>query len=426
LARNFSMLLGLFFLGFFLVFSPANFVAFGQSSSGWNQTYGGSASESCFSVLKADDGGYVMVGDTFSFGNGDADVWLVKTDEYGNLVWNRTFGTLGYEDSQDLIKTVDGGYLIVGRCNSFGAGDSDLWLIKTDSFGNMQWNKTIGGTGYDKAWKIVQTADGNYAFAGITDSFGSGGNDYWLLKTDYQGNVLWNTTIGGVGDDRARCLVNTLDGGFFLTGWSNSYGAGGLDFWLVKADSFGNPQWNMTFGGEGVERSSSLVSTVDGGCVVVGYTASFGEGETDFFVVKTDFEGNMQWNRTYGGSEADSAYKIIITNDGGYGVVGNTYSFGLGENDIWFIKIDENGDLVFDQTYGGEMSETSQCLLEDDNGYVIAGVTDSFGVGETDFWLIKTDKNGVIPEFSSSIVLTLFVVVSAVILFFRRYLRKQS
>jgi hypothetical protein len=141
------MLLGLFFLGFFLVFSQANFVAFGQSSSVWNQTYGGSASESCFSVLKADDGGYVMVGDTFSFGNGDADVWLVKTDEHGNLVWNRTFGTLGYEDSQDLIKTVDGGYLIVGRCNSFGAGDSDLWLIKTDSFGNMQWNKTIGGTG---------------------------------------------------------------------------------------------------------------------------------------------------------------------------------------------------------------------------------------------------------------------------------------
>lgn len=426
MTRIFFILLVGLFVGFFLVINSTTFATFGQTSSMWNQTYGGSASENCFSLLKADDGGYVMAGHTFSFGNGDADVWLVKTDQYGNLDWDKTFGTAGYEDSQDLIKTDDGGYLIVGRCNSFGAGDNDLWLIKTDSFGNMQWNKTIGGVGYDKAWKIIPTTDGNYAFAGITDSFGSGENDYWLLKTDYQGNVLWNTTIGGIGDDRARCLVNTVDGGFLLTGWSNSYGAGGLDIWLVKVDSFGNHQWNSTFGGEEVERSTSLISTNDGGCIIAGNTASFGEGETDIFIVKTDSEGNMQWNRTCGGSQGESASKIISTDDGGYGIVGHTYSFGLGENDIWFIKIDQTGNVVLNQTYGGELSETSHCILENDDGYVIAGFTDSFGVGENDFWLIKTDKNGIIPEFSSSIILILFFIISVVSLVSTNYLRKNS
>ena len=178
-----------------------NIAVYGQTM--WNQTYGGPAAENCFSLLKTDDGGYVMAGDTYSFGAGNADVWLVKTDQYGNQEWNKTFGTADYEDSQHLIITNDGGYLIVGRCTTFGAGDDDLWLIKTDSLGNMQWNKTIGGTGYDKAWKVIETSDGNYAFAGITNSFGAGENDYWLLKTDYLGNVIWNTTIGGTEADGA-------------------------------------------------------------------------------------------------------------------------------------------------------------------------------------------------------------------------------
>ena len=388
----------------------------------WNQTYGGTASENCFSLLKTNDGGYVMIGHTYSFGAGDADVWLVKTDQYGSLEWDKTFGTIDYEDSQDIITTNDGGYLIVGRSTTFGAGDSDLWLIKTNSLGNMQWNKTIGGIGYDKAWRIIKTSDGNYAFAGITNSFGAGENDYWLLKTDYQGNVMWNTTIGGIGDDRARCLINTLDGGFLLTGWSNSYGAGGLDIWLVKTDAFGNHQWNSTYGGIEVERSTSLISTNDGGYIIAGSTASFGEGETDIYIVKTDLQGNMQWNKTYGGPAGESASKIINTNDGGYGIACHTYSFGLGENDIWFIKTDQNGNVVFNQTYGGEMAETPRAIIESDGGYVIAAHTVSFGAGENDFWLIKTDENGVIPEFPSWMILPLFLTATLIGIIVRKRL----
>jgi hypothetical protein len=392
----------------------------------WNHTYGGSDSENCFSLLKANDGGYVMAGRTYSFGAGDADVWLLKTDQYGNLEWDKTFGTVYYEDSQDLIITDDGGYLIIGRSTNFGAGDSDLWLIKTDLFGNMEWNKTIGGIGYDKAWRIIKTSDGNYALAGITDSFGAGENDYWLLKTDYLGNVIWNTTIGGVGDDRARCLINTSDGGFLLTGWSNSYGAGGLDVWLVKTDAFGNHQWNSTYGGIDTERSTSLISTNDGGYIIAGNTASFGEGETDIYVVKTDFQGNMQWNRTYGGAAGESSSIIINTDDGGYAIACHTYSFGFGENDILFIKTDQNGNVVFNQTYGGEMEDTPRAIIESDGGYVIAGHTASFGAGGNDFWLIKTDENGVIPEFASWMILPMVAMASFVIIIIRKRLTKNG
>jgi hypothetical protein len=401
-----------------------NITVYGQTM--WNQTYGGPASENCFSLLKTNDGGYAMAGHTYSLGAGDADVWLVKTDQFGNLQWNQTFGTAGYEDAQDLLITDDGGYLIVARSTTFGAGDNDLWLIKTDTLGNMQWNKTIGGIDYDKAWRIIKTPDENYAFAGITRSFGAGGNDYWLLKTDYLGNVIWNTTIGGTGDDRARCLINTPDGGFLLTGWSNSYGAGALDVWLVKTDSLGNHQWNATYGGIETERSSSLISTNDGGYIIAGNTASFGEGETDIFVVKTDFQGNMEWNRTYGGPAGEISTKIINTDDGGYGIAGRTYSFGSGESDIWFIKIDQNGNIVFNQTYGGEMADISHSIIEnDDGGYVISGYTASFGAGEDDFWLIKTDEYGVIPEFPSGEIFLIVVTISLFVITFKTKNKKQ-
>ena len=403
-----------------------NILVYGQTISMWNQTYGGPASENCFSLLKTNDGGYVMAGHTYSFGAGNADVWLIKTDLHGNLEWNKTFGTPDYEDSTDLLITDDGGYLIVGRCTTFGAGDNDLWLIKTNSVGDMQWNKTIGGIGYDKAWKVIKTSDGNYAFAGITDSFGAGGNDYWLFKTDYLGNIIWNTTIGGIGDDRARCLINTIDGGFLLTGWSNSYGAGALDIWLVKTDGDGVHQWNSTYGGNETERSSSLISTNDGGYIIAGNTASFGEGETVIYVVKTDFQGNMQWNKTYGGSAGESAARIIQTIDGGYGIACHTYSFGLGENDIWFIKTDQNGNVIFNQTYGGEMADTARVIIESDGGYVVAGQTASFGSGENDFWLIKTDENGVIPEFSSWIILPLCISMGFVVFITKKKLLRKN
>jgi hypothetical protein len=385
----------------------------------WNQTYGGPATEDCSSAIETSDGGYAMVGRTYSFGAGDADIWLVKTDSYGNLEWNKTFGTPDYEEANHLTSTDDGGYIIVGTITPLGFDYRDVWLIKTDSSGNLQWNRTYGGNGDDKPWRIIETADNGYAVVGRTDSYGQGATDYWLFKIDSSGSIQWNTTFGGMEVESARGILETSDNGFLLTGWSGSFGAGMLDYWLVKTDEAGNHMWNHTYGGVENERAITTIPTDDGNYITVGNSASFGQGETDVYLVKTDNSGNLIWNITYGGASAETPFDIIKTSDGGYGITGHSYSFGVGENDIWFVKIDSSGNMIFNQTYGGERADTSRAVFQkSDGGYVIAGSTFSFGQGEDDFWLIKTDENGAIPEFPSwtpALFLTVFLATIAAI-----------
>ncbi len=394
----------------------------------WTQTYGGPATEDCFSAIETSDGGYALVGRTYSFGAGDADIWLVKTDSVGNIEWNKTFGTQDYEEANHLISTDDGGYIIVGSFTPLGFDYRDVWLIKTDSVGNIQWNQTYGGNGDDKPWRIIKTADNGYAVVGRTNSYGHGANDYWLFKTDSVGNIQWNTTFGGMGEESARGILETPDNGFLLTGWSGSYGAGELDYWLVKTDEAGNHEWNQTYGGTETERAITTIPTNDGNYITVGNSASFGQGETDIYLVKTDTSGNLIWNITYGGASAETPFDIIKTSDGGYGITGHSYSFGVGENDIWFIKIDSSGNMIFNQTYGGERVDSSRAVFQkSDGGYVIAGSTFSFGQGESDFWLMKTNESGVIPEFPSwttTLLLTIFLTTVAVILNIK--LKKQD
>jgi hypothetical protein len=346
----FISVIGLF-IGIFLIISSLNFVTFGQTSSMWNQTYGGPATEICFSAVETTDGGYTLVGYTHSFGSGDADIWLVKTDPNGNMEWNKTFGTQNYENANHLIATDDGGYIIVGTITPIGLEYRDVWLIKTDSTGNIQWNKTYGGTGDDKPWRIIKTSDNGYAIAGRTSSNSQGQNDYMLFKIDSTGNLQWNTTFGGVEEESARGILETSDKGFLITGWSGSYGAGELDYWLVKTDQNGKHEWNQTYGGTKTERAITTIPTNDGNYITVGNSASFGQGETDILLVKIDNLGNQIWNMTYGGTLEETPFDIIRTFDGGYGITGRSYSFGAGESDIWFIKTDSNGNMIFDQTY---------------------------------------------------------------------------
>jgi hypothetical protein len=388
----------------------------------WNQTYGGPASEGCIFAVETTDGGYAMLGHTYSFGSGDADIWLVKTNLNGNMEWNKTYGTPDYDFANHLLATDDGGYIIVSAITPVGFDYRDVWLIKTDSIGNIQWNRTYGGNGDDKAWKITKTSDNGYAVVGRTNSYGQGQNDIWLFKIDSIGSIQWNTTFGGLEEESGRGIIETSDNGFLLTGWSGSYGAGQLDYWLVKTDVVGNHEWNQTFGGAETERAGKTIIANDGNYVTVGNTGSFGEGETDFYLVKTDNFGNLIWNITYGGALAETPFDIIKTSDGGYAITGHSYSFGGGENDIWLVKTDSDGNMIFNQTYGGEMSDSSRSIIQkSDGGYVIAGSTHSFSQGEDDFWLIKTNENGIISEFSSwSILPFLLLTALMVVIFFKK------
>jgi len=386
-----------------------------RAASMWSKTYGGAAADTAAGeTVQVSDGGYAILGDTSSFGAGGSDFWLIKTDADGNMQWNKTYGGTGTETSGDMCLTSDGGYAMSGYTTSFGVGGQDFWLVKTDAAGNMLWNKTYGGTGNEYAYHVEQTLDGGYALLGQTNSFGAGNNDFWLVKTDGSGTMQWNQTYGGTGNDVGIHVLQTGDGGYALAGSTSSFGAGSNDAWLIKTDAAGNMQWNKTYGGTGMEFGQCLEPTSDGGYAIACITTSFGAGSLDFWLVKIDSSGNMEWNMTYGGTGSDGPTHFIQTEDEGYAIVG--FTTGSDQN-ASLIKTDEFGNMEWNQTYGGTGTEISYALLEtSDGGYLLTINTNSFGAGDNDIWLVKTDESGVVPEYSSLLVPALVLTATAFII----------
>jgi hypothetical protein len=323
----------------------------------WTRTYGTVDNhDEARSLIQTDDCGYAMFGFTRHYTSGwvyTEDFWLVKTDPAGNVEWNRTYGAptcMHLESGQSMVQTDDGGYALAGYLSHEGnpPTDYDLWLVKTDSTGNMQWNHTYGGADHDFAYSVVQTGDGEYVIAGYTDSYGAGNRDVWLIKTDSDGSIIWHQTYGGTEMDWGSSVVRTIDGGYAIAGRTRSFGAGDYDFWLIRTDSDGEVIWNQTYGGMQIDEAHSLVQTNDGGYALLGRTNSF--GTCNYWLVKTDSLGNMQWNQTYGGELSQIGYAVVQTVDGGYAMAGysNYYiSPSYGVVDFWLVKVcvgDVNGD----------------------------------------------------------------------------------
>jgi predicted secreted protein len=383
-----------------------------KAASMWSQTYGGAGDDWAFSLVATSDGGYAIAGSTSSFGAGGTDFWLVKTDANGVMQWNRTYGGAEDDMTYSLVATSDGGYALAGYTGSFGAGGDDFWLVKTGALGNMQWNKTYGGPWGDRAYSLVATSDGGYALVGITQPFVDASFDSLLVKIDALGNMEWNRTYGGYAMDEAYSLIETSDGGYAVAGYTESFGAGSADFWLVKTDALGNMEWNQTYGGAGdYDVARSLVTTPDGGYVIAGTAGISGP-----FLVKTDSFGNMQWSRT-SGTFMTAAYSLVAAFDGGYALAGSAQFFGAGGSDFWLIKTDASGNKQWNQTYGGAGNEYASSLVAtSDGGYALAGGTSSSGAGGDDFWLVKTNENGVVPEYSSWLVPALVLTATAFII----------
>lgn len=304
--------------------------------------------------------------------------------------WSRTFGGSENDWGYSVQQTSDGGYILFGTTESYGAGNYDFWLIKTDSQGNKQWERTFGGSDIDWGWSVQQITDGGYILLGYTESYGTGKEDVWLIKTDAQGNKEWDRTFGGSEDDQGYSVQQASDGGYILLGYTESYGAGGGDFWLIKTDAYGNREWERTFGGSKDDRSVSVQQTQDGGYILLGDTYSYGIGSADLWLIKTDAYGNKEWERTFGGSSRDKGWSVRQTADGGYILFGVTYSYGTGSADSWLIKTDAYGNKEWERTFGGSETEYGSSVQQtEDGGYILLGCTSSYGAGGLDFWLIK-------------------------------------
>ncbi|MFC2042309.1 hypothetical protein ACFLTV_02270 [Chloroflexota bacterium] len=372
-----------------------------QSPTYWSKTYGGADQDRAMCVDQTSDGGIIVAGYTESFGAGDEDIWIVKLDSNGNVEWQKTYGGSDVERARSIQQTTDDGYIVAGFTESFGAGVVDCWLLKLDSNGNVEWQKTYGGNDGDLARCVKQTSDGGYIVAGSTESFGAGEGDFWILKLTSTGDVEWQKSCGGSNWDVSHSVQQTSDGGYIVAGYTESFGAGEDDIWIVKFASNGNFEWQKTYGGSSWDGAYSIQQTADGGYIAAGYTGSFGAGDDDFWVLKLASNGTVEWQKTYGSASWEFAISIQQTSDDGYIVTGETGSFGAGEGDIWLIKLASTGNAQWQKTYGGGTWEDVDSVMEtSDGGFVVAGATESFGAGSDDLWVLRLNENGSIPECS--------------------------
>jgi hypothetical protein len=340
----------------------------------WVKIIGGSEDDVGHSVQQTSDGGFILVGWTTSFGAGKADVWLVKTDASGNIEWDRTFGGSDVDVGYSVQQTNDGGFIIVGY-TSPSFWEADVWLIKTDASGNIEWDRTFDRRQWDEGHSVQQTRDGGFIIVGATASFGARGEaDVWLIKTDASGNIEWDRTFGGSDWDWGSSVQQTSDGGFIIVGGTASFGAGETDVWLIKTDANGNKLWDRTFGGRDEDEGRSVQQTSDGGYILVGST-----------LIRTDANGNKLWERYFSGNSVQQ------TRDGGFILVGGTEF--LGGEAVLLIKTDANGNKLWERTFGGRIENYSVGLSvqqTSDGGYILLGSTFFLGSWGKEFLLIKS------------------------------------
>ncbi|MGR3177185.1 MAG: hypothetical protein ACUZ8E_03905 [Candidatus Anammoxibacter sp.] len=387
----------LFFISIFTFTSLSACLLLARTSHAqWAATYGGVGGDEAEIIQQTSDGGYIVAGETRSFGAGGGDLWVLKLDSSGGVQWQKTYGGTNDDKPVFIQQTSDGGYIVVGETSSFGAGDGDFWVLKLDTGGNIQWQKAYGGGGGEEEPFLQQTSDGGYIVTGSTESFGAGGADFWVLKLDSGGDILWQKTYGGSNDDEATSIQQTSDGGYIVAGSTDSFGAGLSDIWVFKLDSNGNIQWQKTYGGTNHDEPFFLQQTSDDGYIVSGETRSFGAGGEDVWVLKLNSSGNVQWQKTYGGVGGEGGMTCQAT-DGGYIVAGSTESFGAGNEDAWVLKLDSNGNVQWQKVYVG-VDEAENIQQTSDGGYIVTGSTESFGAGGADFWVLKLKSDGTIDS----------------------------
>ena len=410
-----------------------------QPAIAWEKSFGGSEIDVANAVELTEDGGYVIVGTSYSDDgdvgdNNDADgylggdIWAIKLNSSGNLIWETNLGGSIDERGNSIQQTSDGGFIIVGATYSSDqdiSGDSsfaDFWIVKLDGSGNLSWETNYGGGSNEEATSVQQTLDGGYIVAGFTGSSdgdvggSNGGLDYWVMKLDAMGALVWETNLGGSGFDIARSIEQTSDGGYIVAGYSESSDGdvgdnyGEEDYWIVKLDPSGNLVWETNLGGSLEDEAYDIHQTTDQGYIVAGYSESSdfdvseNNGNKDFWLVKLGTSGEIVWETNLGGSESDAAKSIQQTSDQGYIIAGNSASDDfdasntLGVQDYWVVKVDAMGKLSWEISLGGPLSDYANAIQQTNDGYIVAGYVygpggdiSGTGKGSWDYWVVKLE-----------------------------------
>jgi len=369
----------------------------------FQQAYGKSGNDKGYSVSATNDAGYIITGEYDVTGLFSAQVYLAKIDSAGSLTWTKTYGGAAELKTKNgsgnrgygVVQTYDGGYIIGGEVHAFGAGGADMYLIKTDLSGDIAWSKTIGGSLDDYCYSIQETTDSSFIIAGSTESFGVGITNAYLVKVSSIGDTLWTRIFGDSSVAGAYDVKETLDKGFIITGYTFSTPEGKADIFLIKTNANGDIMWQKSYGGSLHEFAYAVSQTTDGGYVVVGSTESYAVGIDDVFLIKTDSVGNLLWSNSYGGPDYEEGKAVIQLYDKGFLIVGYTRSFGAGREDAYAIRTDSLGAMMWSKVYGGPNDEIGHDVtLSGDGGYIITGKTTSFGVGSSDLYIIKIDSLG--------------------------------
>lgn len=407
----------------------------------WQKTFGGTNFDQVESVIQTFDGGFIAAGiATSTNGNvtgnhGFGDFWLIKMNGLGVLQWQKSLGGSADEGAFCIRQTVDSGYVVAGSSTSNDGnvsgnhGLNDYWVVKVNSAGTLQWQKSLGGSSVDIAYDIRQTSDGGYIVAGYTisndgDVTGNHGfEDYWIVKLNSTGTLQWQKTFGGSMDERAYSIQQTTDGGYVAGGYTKSSDGdvtgnhGDYDYWLIKLSSTGTLQWQKALGGTSSDQAHTVQQTADGGYIIAGFTASvngdvtFNHGFEDLWIVKLNSTGALQWQKSLGGSGVDQAYQIKQLSNGGYIVGGSSYSLNgdvtgnHGGYDDWIVRTDNVGNIVWQKSLGGSSVEEAYSISPTtNNGYIVAGGTLSNdgnvtgNHGDFDYWVVKlNDTSNPLP-----------------------------
>jgi uncharacterized delta-60 repeat protein len=364
----------------------------------WARTYGGSQDDIAWPIQQTSDGGYIVAGYTNSFGLGNTNAFILKLNSTGGVTWQESIGGSHVDVVHDLQKTSDGGYIAAGYTDSYGAGSPSIysaWVLKLNSTGGVTWQKTYGNsTGRNWAYSVQQTSDGGYIVAGVTESFGAGGWDIWVLKLNSTGGVTWQKTYGGPLDDGAWSVQQTIDGGYIVAGYTSSYGIGGNNYWVLKLNSTGGVTWQKTYGISSDDVAYDVRQTSDGGYIVVGQSWK-SSGNYSVWVLKLNSTGGVSWQNKYGGTRDDVGSYVTQSSDGGYIISGATSSWGAGGLDYWVLKLNSTGGITWQKAYGGTGDDEANSVQQtSDGGYIVAGATKSFSAGGWDFWVVKLGSNG--------------------------------